>query len=71
MIKRSNIIFFYIIFQIILSQDMNTKKKIKKSIPRQRLSMIRQSVTFNIDSDEILSATFVSNIAGAFNNKLF
>lgn len=70
MIKRSNIIFFYIIFQIILSQDMNTKKKIKKSIPRQRLSMIRQSVTFNIDSDEILSATFVSNIAGAFNNKL-
>ena len=49
---------------------MNTKKKIKKSIPRQRLSMIRQSVTFNIDSDEILSATFVSNIAGAFNNKL-
>ena len=65
-------IYFFCIINIMAigEKNVNVTKKIKKSPPRKRLSMIRQSVTFNIDLDEIMSATFVSNIAGAFNHKL-
>ena len=68
--KKTIIFFCFINIMTLEEKNINITKKVKKSPPRKKLSMIRQSVTFNIDSDEIMSATFVSNIAGAFNNKL-
>ena len=68
--KKTIFFFFFIKIMSLGENNINITKKVKKSAPRKKLSMIRQSVTFNIDSDEIMSSTFVSNIAGAFKNKI-